>query len=63
MHKTYISICHGELPNNSGVSNSDLVRYENDKHIIEKTFFSFSLHHYLIIISYLFLNIGLVYIL
>ena len=36
VHKTYLAICHGELPNNSGVWNSDLVRYENDKHIIEK---------------------------
>ena len=36
VHKTYLAICHGELPNNSGEWKSDLVRYENDKPIIEK---------------------------
>ena len=36
VHKTYLAICHGELPNNSGEWKSDLVRYENDKPIVEK---------------------------
>jgi len=36
VHKTYLAICHGELPNNSGEWKNDLVRYENDKPIIEK---------------------------
>ena len=36
VHKTYLAICHGELKNNSGEWKSDLIRYENDKPIIEK---------------------------
>jgi len=36
VHKTYLGICHGELPNNSGEWKNDLIRYENDKPIIEK---------------------------
>jgi 23S rRNA pseudouridine955/2504/2580 synthase len=36
VHKTYLAICHGELPNNSGEWKNDLVRYENNKPIIEK---------------------------
>ena len=36
IHKTYLAICHGELQINSGEWKSDLVRYENDKPIIEK---------------------------
>ena len=36
VHKTYLAICHGELSNNSGEWKNDLVRYENNKPIIEK---------------------------
>ena len=36
IHKTYLAICHGELPNNSGEWKNDLIRYENNKPIIEK---------------------------
>ncbi len=37
VHKTYLAICHGELTKNSGEWKNDLVRYENDKKIIEKS--------------------------
>ena len=36
IHKTYLAICHGELPKDSGEWNDDLTRYDNDKLIIEK---------------------------
>ena len=36
IHKTYLAICHGELPNNSGEWKDDLIRYENNKPIIEE---------------------------
>jgi 23S rRNA pseudouridine955/2504/2580 synthase len=36
VHKTYLAICHGELQKESGEWNEDLIRYENDKQIIEK---------------------------
>mgnify|MGYP002877586900 FL=1 len=36
VHKTYLAICHGELSKNSGEWSDDLVRYDNDKKIIEK---------------------------
>ena len=36
VHKTYLAICHGELPSNSGEWKNDLLRYENDKPVIEK---------------------------
>jgi len=36
VHKTYLAICHGELPNNSGEWKNNLPRYENNKPIIEK---------------------------
>ena len=36
VHKTYLAICHGELQNDSGEWNDDLIRYDNDKKIIEK---------------------------
>jgi len=36
VHKIYLAICHGELKKNSGEWNDDLVRYDNDKEIIEK---------------------------
>jgi len=35
VHKTYLAICHGELQNNSGEWDKDLIRYENGKAIIE----------------------------
>ena len=36
VHKTYLAICHGELKNDKGVWENNLVRYENKKPIIEK---------------------------
>ena len=36
VHKTYLAVCHGELPNDSGEWKDDLTRYENDKLIVEK---------------------------
>ena len=36
VHKTYLAVCHGELPNDSGEWKNDLTRYENDQPIIEK---------------------------
>jgi 23S rRNA pseudouridine955/2504/2580 synthase len=37
VHKTYLAICHGELENNAGEWNDDLLRYDNGKKIIEKS--------------------------
>ena len=37
VHKTYLGICHGELTNNSGEWKNDLIRYEKNKKIIEKS--------------------------
>ncbi len=36
VHKTYLAICQGEFSKNSGELIHDLVRYENNKQIIEK---------------------------
>jgi 23S rRNA pseudouridine955/2504/2580 synthase len=36
VHKTYLAICHGEIKEDSGEWNDDLVRYDNDKEIVEK---------------------------
>ena len=36
VHKTYLAICHGEIDNISGEWNDDLIRYDNNKKIIEK---------------------------
>ena len=36
IHKTYLAICHGELSSSSGEWKNDLIRYENNKPIIEK---------------------------
>ena len=36
VHKTYLAICHGELDKTSGEWSDDLIRYDNDKKIIEK---------------------------
>ena len=35
VHKTYLAICHGELLNDFGELNDSLVRYENNKKIVE----------------------------
>ncbi len=41
VHKTYLAICHGEITKSKGTLESDLVRYEDGKKVIEraKTFF------------------------
>ena len=36
VHKTYLAICQGEINNNSGIWDNDLIRYDGDKKIIEK---------------------------
>ena len=36
VHKTYLAICHGELNQDSGEWNDDLIRYDGEKKIIEK---------------------------
>ena len=36
VHKTYLAICHGELEKNSGEWTNDLIRYDNNKEIVEK---------------------------
>ena len=36
VHKTYLAICHGELDEDSGEWDDDLIRYDGDKKIIEK---------------------------
>ena len=36
IHKTYLAICQGEISKNSGELNHDLIKYENNKKIIEK---------------------------
>ncbi len=37
VHKTYLAICHGEINENKGEWNDDLLRYDNGKRIIEKS--------------------------
>ena len=37
VHKTYLAICHGELDENSGEWNQDLIRYDSGKKIVEKS--------------------------
>ena len=37
VHKTYLAICHGELNKDSGEWNDDLIRYDGEKKIIEKS--------------------------
>ena len=37
IHKTYLAICYGELKNDKGVLDQDLIRYEGKKRIIEKS--------------------------
>ena len=36
VHKTYLAICNGELEQNSGEWNDDLLRYDNGKKIFER---------------------------
>jgi 23S rRNA pseudouridine955/2504/2580 synthase len=36
VHKTYLAICHGELNQDSGEWNDNLIRYDGEKKIIEK---------------------------
>ena len=36
VHKTYLAICHGEISENSGEWNDDLIRYDGKKKIVEK---------------------------
>ena len=36
VHKTYLAICHGEIEQNSGEWNDELIRFDNGKKIIEK---------------------------
>ena len=36
VHKTYLAICHGEIEKNSGEWTNDLIRYDNNKEIVEK---------------------------
>ncbi len=37
IHKTYLAICYGELEIDKGIFNQDLIRYEGNKKIIEKS--------------------------
>ena len=37
IHKTYLTICYGEIDKNKGVLDQDLIRYEGKKKIIEKS--------------------------
>ena len=36
VHKTYLAVCHGEIEQDSGEWNDNLVRYDNGKKVIEK---------------------------
>ena len=37
IHKTYLAVCYGELKNDKGIFDQDLVRYEGKKKIVEKS--------------------------
>jgi len=37
IHKTYLAICYGELKNDKGILDQDLIRFEGKKKIIEKS--------------------------
>ena len=41
VHKTYLAICNGELEQNSGEWNDELIRYDNGKKIVEKAITTF----------------------
>ena len=41
VHKTYLAICNGELEQNSGEWNDELIRYDDGKKIVEKAITSF----------------------
>ena len=41
VHKTYLAICNGELDQNSGEWNDELIRYDNGKKIVEKAITTF----------------------
>ena len=36
VHKTYLAICNGEIEKFKGTLNNDLIKYENNKKIVEK---------------------------
>ena len=36
IHKSYLSICHGEMEKNKGFFDGDLIRYDKDKKISER---------------------------
>ncbi|MBD1137685.1 RNA pseudouridine synthase [Pelagibacterales bacterium SAG-MED43] len=36
VHKTYLAVCNGEIENNSGEWNDELIKYDKEKKIIEK---------------------------
>jgi 23S rRNA pseudouridine955/2504/2580 synthase len=36
IHKSYLSICHGEIKKNKGLFDADLIRYDKDKKISER---------------------------
>ena len=36
VYKTYLAVCHGELSEDYGIFNNDLIRYEGKKKVIEK---------------------------
>ena len=41
VHKTYLAVCHGEIEEEEGEWNNNLIRYDGDKKVVEKakTFF------------------------
>ena len=41
VHKTYLAICNGELEQNSGEWNDELIRYDDGKKIVEKAITTF----------------------
>ncbi len=36
VHKSYIAICHGEIQQDKGTLKNDLIKYENNKKVVEK---------------------------
>ena len=41
IHKTYLAICHGEIKDNKGIWDNKLLRFENNKKILENAITSF----------------------